>query len=250
MTSDIARRIRALLDKAENTEYSHERDAFTAKAIALMAEYQITEAMVDAAANPQDRRGRIGDREIQLGSGPYVRARLALLGHVAEVQCVSLVTRVGWDGRVAILHGYETDLARVELLYTSLLVQATSEAARIVAPQGRSTTSVRRSFLFGFSNRVGERLEKSRRDAQASFDANRSVRSDATDAPERSVALVLADRRADVDDYVRQRYGHLGTLRSSRVGIEGYGAGQAAGNRADLGSHRDLHQANKGTLLA
>jgi len=246
MTTDIARRIRALLDKAEHTDYVHERDAFTAKAMALMAEYRITEAMVDAARDPADRRGRITDREIHLGSGPYVRARLELLGPIAEANTCSVVTYVGWDGRIAVLHGYGGDLDRVEMLYTSLLVQATSEAGRLVAPRGNKTVSVRRSFLFGFASKVGERLSQA--NAAATRTADAAATASGSAAPSGGVALVLADRRADVDDYVKQRYGRLGSLRSTRVSATGYGQGQAAGARADLGTHRDVAPAARGAI--
>lgn len=245
MTTDIARRIRALLDKAEHTDYVHERDAFTAKAVALMAEYRITEAMIDAARDPADRRGRITEREIHLGSGPYVRARLELLGPVAEANTCSVVTYVGWDGRVAVLHGYGSDLARVEMLYTSLLVQATAEAARVAVPAGSKTVSVRRSFLFGFASKVAERL------AEANAAAARAAESDGgaiTGAGAGSVALVLADRRADVDDYVQRRYGRLGTLRRAAVSAAGYGEGQVAGARADLGTRRDVSPGARGAI--
>ncbi len=246
MTTDIARRIRALLDKAEHTDYVHERDAFTAKAMALMAEYRITEAMVDAARDPADRRGRIGDREIHLGSGPYVRARLELLGPVAESNTCSVVTYVGWDGRVAVLHGYGGDLDRAEMLYTSLLVQATSEASRLTVPRGNKTVSVRRSFLFGFAATIAERL------AEVNAAAARAADDTAADGVDSgrtaSVAIVLADRRADVDDYVKQRYGRLGTLRSTRVSATGYGQGRAAGARADLGTRRDVAPATRGAI--
>lgn len=240
--TDMARRIRALLDKAENTEFTHERDAFTAKAMALMAEYRITEAMVEAAADPTDRRGRIGDREIHLGSGPYVRARLALLCQVGSANGCAVVTHVGWDGRVATLHGFESDTARVDLLYTSLLVQATAEAHRVVAAPGASTVSVRRSFLFGYASKVGERLTEARDTATRAAEA--------ADPASHGVALVLADRQARVDDYVRRRYGRLGTLRSARVSAEGYGQGVAAGARADLGTRPDLDAGARGALGA
>ncbi len=249
MTTDIARRIRALLDKAEHTDFVHERDAFTAKAMALMAEYRITEAMVDAVRDPQERRGRIGDREIQLGSGPYVRARLSLLGPIAEANSCTVVTYVGWEGRVAVLHGYEADLARVEMLYTSLLVQATSAASRVQVPRGAKTVSVRRSFLFGFSAKVGQRLADANAAAARAAESDASARPDGAHGDDRvSVALVLADRRADVDDYVQQRYGRLGTLRAPRVSATGYHQGEAAGARADLTSRRDVRPAARGTL--
>lgn len=246
MTTDIAHRIRALLDKAENTDFIHERDAFTAKAMALMAEYRITEAMVDAARDPEDRRGRITEREVQLGSGPYVRARLGLLCQVADANSTSVVTHVGWDGRIATVHGYESDLARTEMLYTSLLIQATAEAGRVPVARGTSTVSVRRSFLFGFAAKVGERLVEVNRAAARSADAAPAPH----DAARSSVAVVLADRRADVDDYVRQRYGRLGTLRAAQVSRAGYGEGRAAGARADLGTDRRMDPGNRGAIGA
>lgn len=244
MTTDIAHRIRALLDKAENTEFIHERDAFTAKAIALMAEYRITEAMLDAARDPHDRRGRITERQIQLGSGPYVRARLALLCQVADANSASVVTHVGWEGRVATVNGYESDLARIEMLHTSLLVQATTEAGRVAVPRGASTVTVRRSFLFGFAAKVGERL------AEANHAAARSAEAAADTSSASTVALVLADRRADVDDYVAKRYGRIGTLPAARVSRTGYGEGRAAGARADLGTDRGVGSASRGAIGA
>lgn len=246
MTIDIAQRIRALLDKAENTDYVHERDAFTAKAMSLMAEYRITEAMVDATRAPQDRRGRITERDIGLGSGPYVRARLGLLCQVADANSASVVTHVGWDGRIATVHGYQSDLARIEMLYTSLLVQATTEAGRVAIPRGSSTVSVRRSFLFGFAAQVGERL------AEVHHAAARTAESTSTPTGTGgpSVAVVLADRRADVDEYVQRRYGRLGTLRAATVSRAGYGEGRAAGARADLDSGRGVPAGSRGVLGA
>ena len=245
-TADMARRIRALLDKAENTEFIHERDAFTAKAMSLMAEYRITEAMIDAQRVGADRRGRLGDRDIQLGSGPYVRARLALLTRVGNANGCAVVTRVGWDGRVAMLHGYESDLSRTELLYTSLLVQATSEASKIAARRGNSTVSVRRSFLFGFATKVGDRLDEAQ--AVAAEEADAAAPAASGGQRSSSVAMVLADRSAEVDDYVKQRYGRLGTLPNARVSPEGYGQGVAAGARASLGTRSDVAAGARGSL--
>src|SRR5699024_3026667 len=90
-----------------------------------------------------------------------------------------------------------------------------------------------RSFLFGFAAEVGERLAEANR--AAARDADASAGDHGSPA---SVALVLADRRADVDDYVAKRYGRLGTLPAARVSRAGYGEGRAAGARADLGDRR------------
>ncbi len=159
-------------------------------------------------------------------------------------------------GAFAVLHGYQSDLARVELLYTSLLVQATTEAHRVAVPRGSSTVSVRRSFLFGFSAKIGERFAEAHAaaaraadHADANSNANGDLRGDPAGVDRgASVAMVLADRNAQVDDYVRRRYGRLGTLGRDRVSHEGYGQGVAAGRRADLGTRRDVGAATRGAI--
>lgn len=229
-TSDMARKIRALLDKAENTEYTYERDAFTAKAMSLMAAHQITEAMIDAAGNVEDRRGKLTERQILLGAGPYVRARLRLLDVVGKSNCCRLVTYVTFNGRVATLNGFESDIDRAEMLYTSLLVQAVNEANRMEIPSGLKTVAVRRSFLFGFATEVETRLRAARTEAATEFETEVSA-----DSP--SVALVLADRDAQVSDFMHRRYGKLHSLGASApISTQGFAHGRAAGARANLGA--------------
>jgi hypothetical protein len=233
-TDSMLRKVRGLLDKAENTEFEPEQEALFAKAAELMARYRITEAMV-ARAKPLVDRGEIVQHTLQLGSGQYVRARLALLCAVADNSCCRVLTHTGWDGRVGEVYGYESDVAAVEVLYTSLLVQATTAMSRAKRPGGRSGVEFRRSFLFGFANRVAERL----------VEANRSVAEEVGRAADgqtsRSVALVLVDRRQDVDDEVFRRVGRVGTLgRPKAVTRDGYADGRRAGDGADLHSGRGV----------
>jgi hypothetical protein len=233
-TESMLRKVRGLLDKAENTGFEHEQDALLAKAAELMARYRITEAMV-ARSKPLVDRGRIVQRDVQLGSGQYVRARLALLGAVAEHSCCKLLTHTGWDGRVGEIFGYESDVAAVEVLYTSLLVQATSAMRKAKRPAGQSGLEFRRSFLFGFAHRVSERLEETNR-AVADEMADRAAGPTST-----SVALVLVDRRQDVEDEVFRRVGRVGTLgRAKSVSRDGYSGGRDAGDRADLHTARGV----------
>lgn len=233
-SDSMLRKVRGLLDKAENTEFEAEQDALFAKAAELMARYRITEAMI-AGAKPKVDRGEIIEHTVQLGSGQYVRARLALLCAVAENSCCRVLTRTGWDGRVGEIYGYESDVAAVEVLYTSLLVQATSAMRRATRPAGRSGLEFRRSFLFGFAHRVNERL----------VEANRSVADEVGDETagqtSASVALVLVDRRQDVDDEVFRRVGRVATLgRAKAVTRDGYADGRDAGDRADLHTSRGV----------
>ncbi|HMS90361.1 MAG TPA: hypothetical protein PKE56_18070, partial [Acidimicrobiales bacterium] len=116
---------------------------------------------------------------------PYVRARLDLLDSVSEASCCRIVTSTGWDGRIGTVVGYETDVSAVDVLYTSLMIQATVAMKGETVPVGENTTAFRRSFLFGFSGRIAERLRE----------ANRIVTDEIQADTSDSVALVLVDRK-------------------------------------------------------
>jgi hypothetical protein len=79
----------------------------------------------------------------------------------------------------------------------------------------------RRAFLFGFAASVGERLAVANQAAMVDVPA--------------STALVLADRSARVDEWIRGAYGRVGTHRSGAAPGAGWEAGAAAGSTADLG---------------
>lgn len=229
-TDPVLRKIRGLLDKAEASTFEEESSALFAKAAELMGRYRITEAMIDAGRRPVDR-GKIIKRNILLGSGPYVRARLDLLNNVSEASCCRLVTSTGWDGRVGTVIGHKTDVSAVDVLYTSLMIQATVAMNAEIVPVGENTLSFRRSFLFGFSGRVAERLRE----------ANRIVTDEIESDSSDSVALVLVDRKKAVDEDVFRRYGRLRSLsRSASLGGAGVGAGRAAGGQADLAGSRGV----------
>jgi hypothetical protein len=226
-TTDIARKIRALLDRAENTSYPAEAEAATRKAAELMAAHRITEAMLSAShTQPSDA---IATRVITLSRGPYVGARMALLGGVARAFGVRLVYSTTWEGREVELLGFEGDLAAVELLYTSLLLQATVAVAQHEIPRGHAALRWRRGFLLGFADIVGRRLTEvmaeAARDAQASMPSTSS-----------SVAIVLADRTARVNAEYQRRYKNLSRGRGhAPVSHDSVLQGAAAGTKADLG---------------
>lgn len=233
-TDRRARKIRALLDKAEATSFPAEAEALTAKATALMASWQITDAML-AAARPVRDRGGITTRDVELGKGHYVNARLALLAAAAAFTQCRVLTSTGWNGRVGQLIGHAGDVDRAEMLYTSLLVQATTAAAKAPpsSTNGLSTTSWRRNFLLGFARTTADRLQAA---AEAAVEAAESATAPLRPSGKGSVALVLADRVDEVDDWIRTTHGRVGTVRPARASsAAGWTQGQAAGRRADLG---------------
>lgn len=226
-TADIARKIRALLDKAENTTFPAEAEAATAKAAELMAAHRITEAMV-SASGPRSS-DTIGTRTIMLSRGPYVGARTDLLAGIARAFGARLVYTATWEGREVELLGFDSDLASVELLYTSLLLQASVAASQHEVPRGHAAVTWRRGFLLGFADTVARRLSEVMAQATRTAQATRGSESS-------SVAMVLADRTARVNAEYQRRYQNLTRGRGhAPVSHDSVIKGAAAGYRADIG---------------
>ncbi|MFJ4328287.1 DUF2786 domain-containing protein [Streptomyces tricolor] len=154
--SRMLTRIRALLAKAEATGYPEEAEALTAKAQELMARHSVDEALLAAEAPAPDAPGacRIGVE------APYEQAKAVLLDAVATANHCRAV----WNEPLGFstVVGFEADLEAVELLYTSVLVQATHAMTSAEAAQragGRKRTKTfRQSFLAAYAHRVGDRL--------------------------------------------------------------------------------------------
>ncbi|MFG2130583.1 DUF2786 domain-containing protein [Streptomyces sp. NPDC048751] len=154
--SRMLTRIRALLAKAEATGFPEEAEALTAKAQELMARHSVDEALLAARAPAPDAPGacRIGVEP------PYEQAKAVLLDAVADANHCRAV----WNEPLGFstVVGFEADLEVVELLYTSLLVQATTAMTKAEAAQragGRKRTKTfRQSFLAAYAHRIGSRL--------------------------------------------------------------------------------------------
>jgi hypothetical protein len=200
-------RIRALLAKAEATGYPQEAEALTAKAQELMARYSIDEAVLADRTRRGDVPGacRIGV------DAPYETAKAILLDAVASAnRC-----RAVWNSALGFttVVGFEPDLEAVELLHTSLLVQATAAMTRAEADQraaGRKRTKTfRQSFLMAYAHRIGERLAAATQRVTADADAG-------------SLLPVLAERDVAVAD-------HAGRMFPETVATRVRGVTDAAG---------------------
>jgi hypothetical protein len=229
-TEAVLRRIRGLLDQAERTPYPHEAETFAAKAAELMARHHVDRAMVERSSGDPHR---VVELDIDLGRGQYVRARLMLLGVVAEAFGCRLLSSSTPDGRVGHVIGHTSDTEQVSLLYTSLLLQATRAADHEPAPRGHRRVTFRRGFLMGFAQRVGDRLQAQ---MAAAVRHSQTAAGSPGEADTPSVALVLADRRHAVDSWIDERYPRLGRLApASPVQGDAVARGARAGERADLG---------------
>jgi hypothetical protein len=224
----VLAKVRLLLAKAESTSFEAEAEALSAKAQELMTRHAIDEALArqgggDRSDAPSVRRLPVDD--------PYATAKSSLLHVVAAANGVQSV----WHPAVALMAivGFDGDLDAVEVLFTSLLVQATRamlSEGRVVDSRGHARTrSFRRSFLLAYAGRIAERL------AAAATSARRQAED------ELGVALVpvLARRDEDVEAAVRTLFPRVRHApRPSVSNREGWSAGRRAAERAHLGPDR------------
>ncbi|MBO0822089.1 MAG: DUF2786 domain-containing protein [Nocardiopsaceae bacterium] len=231
-------RIRALLAKAESTEFPEEAEALSGRAQELMAKYSIDHALLAARAGEEEAPGgrRIGV------DNPYESAKVQLLTEVARAnRCRTVWLRE--LGLVTVI-GFRADLDAVELLFTSLLVQANTAMMRAGAKRdaaGRSRTrSFRQSFLISYAYRIGERLagaaDQAVREAAGQPGGDPADGRPGTASPGTDLVPLLAAREEAIDDTVREMFGDgLTVTRAARAtDAEGWNSGRAAADLASL----------------
>lgn len=224
-TDPVLERIRALLAKAESTTFEAEALAFTVKAQELMTRHAIDAALLDEAS------GADHDDPVTIRlpvDAPYADVKSLLLQVVAEAGRCRTVFHQGVD--LSSVVGFADDVAAVELLFTSLLVQAQTalSAAARNAPPGTRVRSqgYRSAFLLSFTERIGERLDAINAEVYASVEAEHG----------RDFLPALRSRQDEVDDAVTERFGELSDGRV-RGGYDtaGWAGGRLAADRAQLG---------------
>lgn len=231
-------RVRRLLAKAEGATTEAERDAYNSKAAELIARYGIEEALLGAQ---QQTRPTPGDRVVFLDA-PYARDKGSLLAAIAVPLGVRAVMRRGQADSPTLLSmhlfGMNSDLERVDILYTSLLVQAAHGLA-VVRPRDayESVAAYRRSWMIGFAYSIQQRLVAAEAAARANAESQ-AASGTSHGAPGPSVSLVLADRATLVDAAMTDAYPRLRNASPRVLSGSGSAAGAAAGKRADLGGKR------------
>jgi Protein of unknown function (DUF2786) len=221
-------RVRKLLAKAEDESVTPpEAQALTAKAAELMAKYGIDRALLAAVRPETDAPG---SRFVEIDN-PWGRVKAHLLcglGSALRCQCIMITGRGGLRIHV---FGYESDIERADLLYTSVLIQMWHGLAGARVPDRASPRSWRRSWLLGFAAAVISRVRLAEQAARA-----RADQSGAPGEPSRA-GLVLADRSLVIRRQVEQEYPVTRTARLTYSG-SGYGTGYEQGQRADIGNRR------------
>jgi hypothetical protein len=250
----ITERVRALLAKAESTTFPDEAEAFTAKAQELIARHAIDLALLDRARHRSERGpGADASGRRVLIDDPYGKAKSMLLGAIAAANGCTTVWSAGLG--IGTVFGNPNDLDAVELLFASLLTQATAAmvAATPAAPaqptpgpagrmnlfrrgapgggnggnggNGGQARSFRQSFLVAYAVRIGERLRAA---TASAVDDARAEHGD-------NVLPVLAARDEAAEAARAATFPKLRTQRISTSSPEGWVAGRAAADRARLG---------------
>lgn len=217
--------VRKLLAKAESTDSAPEAEALNERAADLIAQYGIDRAMLAADGTQGDA---IVDEWI-ITDRPFAEEMTTLLASVAyplraKVRYIKRwnaqsgpkakggVPRGGWDYGLRVF-AYESDLARVKMLYVSLRNQALAGASQIKGEQrfGQDQKAHRQSYLEGFTSAIYGRLAKAEREARQAREAEIEAQRDVallegrTSGP--SVELVLADRSKAVEIAMDLAYG-------------------------------------------
>ena len=227
----VLAKVRALLAKAESTEYAEEAEALSAKAQELISRYSL-----DRLIAAVDRSGTDGTailaRRFWLDA-PYVSAKASLVAAVARANRCSTVSteKLGFTT----VAGTASDLDAVELLTTSLMVQADTAmfaAGRRTDRYGTSrTASYRRSFLLAYAHRVGERLTAADQAVSSAFAAS---------AGGGALVPVLRDHGERVDAALAQMFPDVVYKRASISNWHGWVEGRAAADLARLDRHRQI----------
>jgi len=216
--------IRALLAKAEATTFEAEAETFTAKAQEMMTRHSIDAAVLASANKGSGARSGIESRRVHIDN-PYADEKATFLSIIADVNGARAI----WSpepGFVTVM-GFPVDLHLTDLLFTSLLVQATHAAAESTPHDRRSRTpSYRRAFLLSYAYRIGERLEAAKRQTSA------VAAEDYGD----SLLPILADKQAAVDAAYEEAFPNSTTMKSRSLDAAGYHAGRAAAERAHIGA--------------
>lgn len=225
--SPMLERVRALLAKAESTEFDAEAEAFTAKAHELMARHSIDTAMLAARASNPDQPITV---RIPIDN-PYADAKVLLCQIVAEHCGARAVFQPAYAFSTVI--GFAGDVAATDILFTSLLVQAqTAMQGASRSARDRSTRGFRSSFLSAYAHRIGERLD----------DINAHVKREAEADAGYSLVPALASRDAAVREAVEAQFADL-TFKRHRGARDaaGWTSGRLAADRANL-NRADLAQ--------
>ncbi|WP_405799510.1 DUF2786 domain-containing protein [Streptomyces sp. NBC_01506] len=220
--------IKALLAKAEDPAASPaEAEAYFAKAASLMAKHGIEQAMLSEAEPGTDT---LDSQEFKI-EGTYVPDRATLLFAISHALGAQNIfwNLTNWNTgkryRLVRIYAHASTLARIDVLFTSLQLQALNGVQYGRPQPGESTTAYRKSWLSGFSSAVRKRLQL----------AEESAAQEANEGGATGAELVLVKREQAVLAYFKGQHPGVKHAPKRRLTGAGWKDGVKAGASADLG---------------
>jgi len=220
MRANTKARILALFAKAEDPAVTEaEAEAYNAKAYELIARHGLDQARLRAELGAKAARDELTVKTIKL-SGKYLTDQLLLMAGIGKAFRMQFLQK-GRDEVVAF--GFESDIERLEMLFSSLWLQASAKVAKTPTPFGENRVRFVKSFLAHFTRTVYKRLEAAEKHAEDEA---------------AGYGLVVRDQGKNTVDFMKQWLKEQGIRTSkTRVGRSNSGkeSGTAAGRTADIG---------------
>lgn len=207
--------------KAEATNHPAEAETFTAKAQELMTRHAIDEALLH-----RDDAERVEVTTVRIPvQAPYASVKASLLHVVAGSNRCRAVYLAEYD--LCDVVGTPLDLDQVEMLFTSLLIQATramADAGNRRAGSFDRSARFRKSFLSAYATRIGERLQEADRATTASYGAE--------------LVPVLQRQTDAVAAEFERLFPHTRSMSSGYLDRRGWEAGLKAADEARIAAGR------------
>lgn len=227
----ITRRISKIWRQANHPGTSEiERQAFEAKALALMDQHRIQMAQLDITHDDP-----LGDVTYGWVEGRYAPAVCDIINAIAQAYGARMFwkTKNRTVARNVFLFGFKSDCDRTTQLARMLIGEAQSQASLLTGVNAADTYRLRRDFQIGFASAIKMRLKESLRLAYG----------EVSDEVATSTALVFVDRKTQVDNKFALRRMRTNNYRPS-LG-RGWVQGNAAGHAAALGTQKPVSAAPK-----
>lgn len=227
-TNSMKTKITKLLRKAESVDGTPEADVLREKAFALMAKYGVEQSQIDT-----NEATEMQTVEVNL-TGAYTDCQGILLNSIAEIlHCSPVAMTRPRSSKIdsMVIFGKKHHMDRVMMLFNilrPLMITGANKAYDAEPTYVRSSVIFKRSWMRGFAQRIGERLQEIENEHAA--DHGKGGKS--------GEVVLLSDLEQAMAARAEQ-YPFLGH-KVSRTAVHGGAAssGQDAANNTDLGQTR------------
>lgn len=229
----IVSKIEALFRQANHPNTGEaERQAFHAKALALMEKHRILQVNLDLETDEEP-----ADHEFGWCKGLYTKSHQAIVSAVAKIYGCGIYYnssgRPGDPARRVWIFGFKRDAERVKHLAAEFIADAMSQAAQYKSPPGYGasdrTTNWRKSFMLGYASEIGKRYDE----------AKRLLDQEQPGWSTTGNALVLVSRSQQVSEaFAAKKDLRRVSSRTQGLNGSGFAAGQEAGRNSNVGRAR------------